>query len=206
MSADPNRCQGDGNRRYTAPMPIPRLELEDTALIIIDVQEKLIPSIVDADRVVRNCAILLQMARELGIPAVVTEQNVGGLGRTVQEIADALPDPSSRVEKTTFSAMVDLVAEMLQEHRRGTVIVAGLEGHVCVLQTVLDLQAAGRQVFVCTDATSSGQREQIGYAYERMRAAGAVLTGVVSAMYELIGDCSHPSFKACLGLAKSVAW
>ena len=76
---------------------------------------------------------------------------------------------------------------------------------MCILQTVLDLQAAGIQCFVCCDAVSAGQREQIAPAYERMRRAGTVVTGVMSAMYELLGDARHPSFNRCLDLAKLVS-
>jgi nicotinamidase-related amidase len=187
-------------------MPIPRLRIDDTALLVIDVQERLIPTIVDADRIVQNCAILLRMAHELGIPATVTEQYVKGLGRTVDSVAEALADQAARIEKTRFSAAIELVIDSLQSQRRGTVLICGLEAHVCVLQTVLDLHAGGRQCFVCIDAVSAGQREQIPYAYERMKDAGAVMTGIVSAMYELLEDSTHPSFRSCLELAKSVRW
>jgi nicotinamidase-related amidase len=84
------------------------------------------------------------------------------------------------------------------------VLVCGVEAHVCVLQTVLDLQAGGRQAFVCTDAVSASQRDQIQPALARMGAAGAVMTGVLSAMYELLGDCANENFRACLELAKSI--
>jgi nicotinamidase-related amidase len=187
-------------------MPIPRLRIADTALLVVDVQERLIPTIVDADRIIHNCSILIRMAREMGIPAILTEQYVKGLGRTVDSLSEALADPSARIEKTRFSAAIEMVTGMLQAKRRGTVLVCGLEAHVCVLQTVLDLHAGGRQCFVCTDAVSSGQREQIAFAYERMQRAGAVLTGVVSAMYELLEDSNHRAFRPCLELAKSVRW
>lgn len=162
------------------------------------------PTIIDRDRVINNCAVLLRMAGELGLPYLVTEQYPKGLGRTVPEVAAAMVDQSRRIEKTRFSACVDVVVEQLDAWRRGSVIVAGLEAHVCVLQTVLDLQATGRQCFVCTDAVSASQRDQIPYALRRMEQAGAVLTGVMSAMYELMGDKSHPAFAGCLALAKLV--
>ena len=163
------------------------------------------PTITDRERLIANCAVLLRMAAETGIPSLVTEQYVQGLGRTVEEITRAMPDPSWRIEKTRFSAFVDVVSERLVQWRRPHVIVAGIEAHVCVLQTVLDLQAAGYVCFVCTDAVSASQRDQIVPAFERMQAAGAVLTGVMSSMYELLGDARHPAFKACLNLAKSIA-
>jgi nicotinamidase-related amidase len=144
------------------------------------------------------------MADLLELPYLVTEQYPKGLGRTDEVVASAMSDRSRRVEKTRFSALVDVVDEQLRRWRRTSVIVCGLEAHVCVLQTVLDLQASGRQAFVCTDAVSCSQREQIRWAFERMARAGAILTGVMSVLYELLGDASHPSFRGCLELAKAI--
>lgn len=185
-------------------MPIPRMTTADTALLVIDMQERLLPTIVDREKLITNCAILLSMAGELRLPAMVTEQYVKGLGRTVDEVAAAMPDPSQRVEKTCFSGLIDLVDERISEWRRPNILVCGIEAHVCVLQTVLDLQASGRQAWVATDAISASQRDQIAPALRRMERAGAVPTGVLSAMYELMGDSRHPAFKACLTLAKRV--
>jgi nicotinamidase-related amidase len=185
-------------------MGIPRLRADQTALLVVDVQERLMPSIVDGDRVIGNAAILLRMAAAMNMPYLVTEQYPHGLGRTVDHVAKAMTDQSRRIEKTRFSACIDLVQEQLLAWRRGTVLLCGVEAHVCVLQTALDLQSSGRQCFVATDAVSSSQRDQIGFAYERMTRSGAVLTGVMSAMYELLGDSTNPAFNACLSLAKAV--
>jgi nicotinamidase-related amidase len=183
-------------------MPIPRLTIDNTALLIIDVQERLLPTIVDADKLTHNCATLLQIASVLGIPYLVTEQYPKGLGRTVDVVDKAMDDPSRRVEKTRFSSCIDLVSEQLLNWRRGTVLIGGIEAHVCVLQTVLDLHASGRQCFLCTDAISAGQRDQIAPALRRMESAGAVATGVLSATYELLADSTHPAFRSCLDLIK----
>jgi nicotinamidase-related amidase len=185
-------------------MPIPRLQLESAALLVVDVQERLMPSIADAPRLIQHCSILLRMAGLLRLPFLVTEQNPRGLGRTVDAVAAAMPDPAQRIEKTCFSATVDLVLERLRAWRTGSVLVCGIETHVCVLQTVLDLQAAGHQAFVITDAVSGSQPDQAGPALARMQAAGAVTTGVMSAMYELLRDANHPAFRPCLELAKSI--
>lgn len=185
-------------------MPIPRLRLDDVALLVIDVQERLMPTIVDRDKLVSNCATLLQIAGVLGIPYLVTEQYPKGLGRTVEAVTKAMDDPSRRIEKTRFSASIDLVTDQLHRWRRGSVLIAGIEAHVCVLQTVLDLQAGGRQCFVCTDAVSASQRDQIGPAFTRMDRAGAIQTGIMSALYELLGDSSHPGFRSCLPLVKGL--
>lgn len=185
-------------------MPIPRLRIPETALLVIDVQERLMPAIVDRERVTTNCAILLRMADALELPYFVTEQYPRGLGRTVEEVASAMSDQSRRVEKTRFTAAIDIILEELVAWRRPTVLLAGVEAHVCVLQTVLDLQAEGLQSFMCTDAISASQPGQVGPAFERMQAAGGVPTGVLAAMYELMEDATHPAFRVCLDLARAV--
>lgn len=185
-------------------MPLPRLKLDDVAVLVIDVQERLMPTIADRDRLAANCAILLRMANELALPSLVTEQYVQGLGRTVPIVSQAMTNPAARLEKTRFSAAVEMVVDQFRLWRRTTILIGGIEAHVCVLQSVLDLQAAGFQCFLCTDAISAAQRDQIAPAYDRMRAAGAIPSGVVSAMYELMADARHPSFKQCLELAKRV--
>lgn len=191
---------------YTNLMPIPRLRLHDTALLVIDVQDRLLPTIVDADRVVNNAALLVKLAVRLDLPYLVTEQYVRGLGRTAEPIGHAMADSSLRVEKTQFSGLIDIVDERLQSLKRSSVLVCGLEAHICVLQTVLDLQASGRQAYVVSDAVSAGQRDQVPYAFDRMRDAGAIITGVNSAMYELVANASHPLFRDCLKIAKAVNW
>lgn len=185
-------------------MPIPRMHSQDTALLVIDVQDRLIPTIAEADRMINNCAVLVRMASELAIPYLVTEQYPKGLGRTVSAITAAMLDPSRRIEKTRFSACVDLVREQLSAWRRSNVLISGIEAHVCVLQTVLDLQAGGWQCFVCSDAVSASQTDQIQHAFRRMERSGAVVTGVMSAMYELLADSSRPAFGPCLALAKCI--
>jgi nicotinamidase-related amidase len=185
-------------------MPIPRLRIDESALLVIDMQERMAPTIGDWKRICHHCAILLRMAGELGIPALVTEHYPRGLGRTVDVVAAAMIDPAARIEKTRFSAMVDLVDEQLRQWQRRSVIVCGIEAHVCVLQAVLDLQQTGRQCFVALDAISGCQPEQVGPAIRRMERAGAVSSGVMSMMYELMEDARHPSFNALLELAKDI--
>ncbi|HVP73627.1 MAG TPA: isochorismatase family protein [Phycisphaerales bacterium] len=186
-------------------MAIPRLRIDQTALLVIDMQERLMPTIDHAARVIHNASIMLRMAAATGMPYLVTEQYPQGLGRTVDEINKAMTDQSRRIEKTRFSACIDLVHEQLMAWRRGTVLICGVEAHVCVTQTTLDLLATGRQPFLVTDAISSSQADQIAPALQRMTNAGAVQTGVLAAMYELLGDATHPAFRTCLDLAKTVA-
>ena len=185
-------------------MPIPRLTIDTASLLVIDIQERLVSSIVDRDRLITNSSILLRMASELGMPYFVTEQYPSGLGRTIEEVASAMTDPSRRVEKSRFSAAIDLITDQFVAWRRSCVIICGIEAHVCVLQTVLDLQEAGFHCFLCSDAISANQQGQIAPALRRMERAGAVTTGVLSVMYELIGDAAHPAFRSLLELAKEI--
>ncbi len=162
------------------------------------------PTIGDRDRLINNSAVLLQMAGVLSIPYLVTEQYPTGLGRTVDQVTSAMVDPSRRVEKTRFSAAVDIVMDELQKWHRPNILICGIEAHVCVLQTVLDLQKSGYQTFICSDAISASQADKIGPAVKRMEKSGGIVTGVLSAMYELMGESTHPAFKSCLELAKSL--
>jgi nicotinamidase-related amidase len=186
-------------------MPIPRLHPERTALLVIDVQEKLIPTIHDGDRVVVNCVAAIEAAKVLRLPTIVTEQYVKGLGHSAPAIATAAAAASARiVEKTRFSAFVPEVERMLSERRCDDVLVCGVEAHVCVAQTVLDLLAAGRQPYLLTDAISAGREDQIMPAFRRLERAGAIPTGVLAASYELLGDAAHPEFRAILSVVKTL--
>ena len=185
-------------------MALPRLRPETTVLLVIDVQERLMPTIADAARVETNCALLARAAGLLQVPVVCTEQYVRGLGHTVPHVREALPAAATVIEKTRFSAMVDGVRATLRGLRRPNVLVCGVEAHVCVLQSVLDLVAAGWTVFHATDAISAGQPDQVDPAFRRMERAGALPTGTLGAMYELLGDATHPQFKDILALAKQV--
>ncbi len=183
---------------------IPRLDEHDTALLVVDVQERLMPTLASAEALVENVLVLVEMAEALGLPAIVTEQYPRGLGPTVGSIARRLGPSVRRVTKSRFSALVPEVEDALGAWRRSEVLVCGIEAHVCVLQTVLDLTASGRTAFVATDAVTAGQTWQIAPALRRMERAGAVPTGVLSAMYELLGTKEHPAFATCLALAKRI--
>lgn len=185
-------------------MPIQRLKSDSTALLVIDVQERLLHTIHGHERLVHHCGILCRAAPLLGVPTVVTEQYVRGLGHTVPALAQAFAPGTPVFEKTRFSALTPEVRQHLTATRCSSVLVCGIEAHVCVLQTVLDLCASGWGVFFATDAISAGQPDQIEPAFRRMERAGALPTGVLSALYELMGDAQHPSFREVLPLAKSV--
>ncbi len=186
-------------------MPIPRLRADETSLLVIDLQERLMPTIHDADRTVLHASLLVELAARLEIPVLVTEQYVRGLGPTVPAVQSALDRAGClKVEKTRFSGCVPEVLEALRASGRGHVLVCGIEAPVCVLQTTLDLIAHGFVPWLVTDAISGSEPAQIPVAFRRMEAAGAIATGLMSALYELLGDASNPAFRGCLELAKRV--
>lgn len=171
---------------------------------MIDVQERLLPTIFDGERVVTNCAAALEVARVLGLPAMVTEQYTKGLGHSAPAISAAASGHATVIEKTRFSALTPEVEAWLAARRCEDVLICGVEAHVCVQQTVLDLLSAGRQPFLLTDAISAGRPDQIMPAFRRMERTGATPSGVLGAAYELLGDAAHPQFRAVLGVVKTL--
>jgi len=174
------------------------LDRDRAALVIVDVQEGFRPAVLDFERVARNAGVLVQGARTLGLPVVVTEQYPKGLGSTAPEVAEHI-DGSEPVEKTVFSAAR---AEGFDLGGRDQALICGIETHVCVWQTAADLLGQGTHVHVARDAVTSrtGENRQLGL--ERMRDAGAVVTSVETALFELLGEAGGPEFKAIQGLIK----
>jgi nicotinamidase-related amidase len=166
----------------------------DTGLLVIDMQEKLVPKIFHADDVVRNVALLIDGARQVNVPVLATEQYPKGLGPTVPELAARLPE---RPDKVAFSCCaVPSVVQTLERQARPKVVLAGIETHVCVQQTALDLLAQGYQVYIAADAVGSRFAIDHDYALRRMERAGAVLVTSETAVFEWVGGAQHPNFKA----------
>lgn len=178
----------------------PRLLRHQCNLLLLDLQERLLPAMCDSQLVLANAKRLAQGASLLGLPVVVTEQYPKGLGRTVPPLAEVLKG-AAHFEKVTFSA---LGAPGLLEHlaRFPQVLLAGIESHVCVCQTGLDLLAAGRQTFVVADAVSSRTPENHRFGLDRLRMAGAVVVSTEMALFECLGTAAAPEFKAVQGLVK----
>jgi nicotinamidase-related amidase len=165
----------------------------DTGLLIIDVQEKLIPKIHAADLVVRNAAFLIDAARALGMPVQATEQYPRGLGSTIPELAQRLPE---RPDKTAFSCCaIPSVVENFRRAARPKIVLAGIETHVCVLHTALDLLADGFHVYIPVDAVGSRYAVDHETALRRLERLGAVLTTAETCVFEWVGGAEHPQFK-----------
>jgi nicotinamidase-related amidase len=172
----------------------------DTALLVVDVQERLVPAMADGLRVVWNVRRLIDGAKILGLPVVATEQYPKGLGATVAELAERLGPATA---KLTFSC--GGCGQLFEEMRgRGVhkILVCGIEAHVCVAQTVLDLLADGWRVYVAADAVGSRFAEDCRIALGRMDSAGATLTTVEAALFEWCEVAGTAEFKAISRLAR----
>jgi nicotinamidase-related amidase len=170
-----------------------QLIARESALLVIDVQEKLMPRIPGADALVRNIAFLIDAARLFEVEVLATEQYPRGLGPTVPPLAERLP---SRPDKVAFSSCaVPRLVDGLREKGRAKVILLGIEAHVCVLHTALDLLAADFQVYLAVDALASRYPLDKEIAVRRLEWAGAILTTVETCAFEWIGGSQHPQFK-----------
>jgi nicotinamidase-related amidase len=168
----------------------------DSQLVLIDAQEKLcaVMSVEAWPGVLRNCAVLLQAARLLDVPAIHTEQYPRGLGATLPELAQWLP-AHSRVEKTCFSCCEESAfCDRLDDTRR-QVVLTGMEAHICVLQTALQLQEMGRQVFVVEDAVISRNPAHHANAMARLRQAGIIVSNTESMLFEWLKVAEGDAFR-----------
>jgi nicotinamidase-related amidase len=173
---------------------------EDTALLVVDVQDKLLPAIQNGGRVAWNIRRLVDGAKILGLPVVGTEQYPKGLGKTVPELAERLGELP---DKLTFSCLgCPEIFKQLRDRDVHKMIVAGIEAHVCVQQTVLDLLADGWEALVAADAV--GSRFEIDYrtALRRMESSGATLTTTEAALFEWCRAAGTPQFKEISRLAR----
>ena len=182
------------------------LNREDAALVVIDVQERLVPAIDKGlyERAHRNIAVLVETAGTLGLPILLTEQYPKGLGRTVGHVLEALGGKRHvSLEKNTFSCARDehFLTELVKTGRR-QVILTGMECHVCVYQTALDLVNAGYEVFVPEDAVSSRHLSHYQGGIAAMRDAGVRVVPTETAAFQLLKAAGTPEFKKISSLLR----
>jgi nicotinamidase-related amidase len=180
------------------------LEAEHCALVVVDMQEKLLPPIWDKERLVHNVQLLIRLAGILKIPALVTTQYAKGLGNTAPEIASLLPE-SAPIDKLMFSCFgSDIFCSLLKRlpGQRTTMLLCGMEAHICVMQTALGALREGYLVHVASDAVSSRTELNWRIGLERMRAAGAILSSTEMMIYELLRSSGAPAFKELLPYLK----
>jgi nicotinamidase-related amidase len=179
-----------------------RLDPATSLLAIIDVQERLLAAMPDGERVVARCRRLAEAARLLGVRAVLTEQYPQGLGPTPADLASLLPPPGS---KLGFSCVGCGAFDAAVATGTVAVVLAGLETHVCVTQTALDLLAEGMIVFVAVDAVAARHGIDHETALRRLEAAGAILTTSEAVLFEWCRTAEHPQFQAIRRLVREAA-
>ena len=178
-----------------------RLDVARCGLLVIDVQERLIPAIPSGDPVVSQICRLIEAARLLQVPSAATVQYPRGLGPLVAPLQAAFPNPE---EKLDFSAAVCRgVLDVWAQAGRDQIVVTGVETHVCVQQTVLDLIAEGQRPYVVAEAVAARGGRDHETAMQRMRDAGATITTTESVLFEWLGTADRPEFKAISDLVKS---
>lgn len=177
------------------------LNREDTALVIIDIQERLAAAMRDRERTIANNKILLSAAETLGLPVIATEQYPKGLGRTVPELLGRI-DERNVFAKTSFNACFGDIARAVKDTGRTSVLVTGMETHVCVFQTVRALVEGGYSVHVARDAVASRTKENYENGLALMQALGAVITNTETAVFDLLKEAGTPEFKTMSALIK----
>lgn len=176
---------------------------DNTLLLVIDLQEKLMPAIYESDRIIKNSACLLKVFEMYGIKRIATEQYPKGLGQSVDEIKENLDDEYI-FSKTSFDAITDEVSSYLKENKITNVIITGAETHICVYQTVRRLLFEGYKVFVVEDAVSSFNKEQKDLGLKAMSDMGASLVNTEMLMFDLASDAKDENFKEISKMVKNL--
>ncbi|HKP13553.1 MAG TPA: hydrolase [Blastocatellia bacterium] len=183
--------------------PISQLSRERAALAVIDMQEAFRMVIPDFSEVASRIAKAVEGARLLEVPIIVTEQYPKGLKHTAEEILPHLPAESRAIEKLCFSSCgADGFRAQLEQRQIKQVIVCGIEAHICVMQTVLDLLSGDYEVFLLVDCITSRKRESKEVALARLTQAGAIPSNLEMALFEMMRTADSPQFKAVQRLIK----
>ena len=178
------------------------IERHKSCLLVVDVQEKLALAMADAAAVIRNAGILMQAAARLAVPLIVSEQYPQGLGTTVPELRVLAPD-SARLAKLSFSCAADTgLQQRIKATQRSVLVIAGLEAHVCVLQSALGFRQAGYQTVVVADAVSSRAPASRDAALQRLRENGVEVATTEMVLFEWLGQAGTPEFKELSKLIK----
>lgn len=179
-----------------------RLVRSQVGLLVIDIQDRLLPQIFEKERLLKNSLLLIQGATILGLPIAVTEQYRKGLGLTVPEIAAVIKD-FAPVEKVTFSSCgAEGVIDSFKKRGISQLLLCGMEAHVCVMQTCLDLLDRDLQVIAVSDAISSRNEQNLAIGIQRMRDSGAVIMTTEMVLFELLERAGTNEFKQVLALVR----
>ena len=179
-----------------------RIIREEAAAVVIDIQERLLPHIYGGDIVLSNCLKLIEGLKILSVPVIITQQYTKGLGPTVPSIVQMFPQ-FRFIEKISFSCCEELAFKNeISRLNKTDIILVGIEAHVCVLQTCIDLLAEGKKPVVVEDCVSSRRPEDKRVAIERMRQEGARITRVESLLFELTRVAGNQIFKSISNIVK----
>lgn len=179
------------------------LTIQNAVLLVIDVQGKLAQLMHDKATLFANVMRMIGGATVLDLPILWTEQVPEKLGQTTPEVADLLKEVAEPIHKITFSSCGnDAFMEQLQATGRKQILLTGIETHICVYQTAIDLLKQGYEVYVVTDAVSSRVPNNIAIGVERMKGAGAISTSTEMALFEMLGKAEGPQFKAITKIVK----
>lgn len=172
------------------------MENNQSCLLLIDVQEKLTPFVLNAEALIARCQWLLRLAAVRNIPTIISEQYPNGLGATIASLHE-LASKEAAIEKVHFSCWRESTfRQRLLTLNKKQLILIGIEAHVCVLQTAIDLIGAGYEVFVVVDAVSSRHEHDYRFALKRMKTAGVQLVTSEMVFFEWVGQAGTPEFKA----------
>ena len=178
------------------------LTREDTLFVVIDFQEKLMPAMSCKEELEEKMVRLTKGMKALEIPTIVTQQYTKGIGETIPSIAEALGD-FEPIDKTTFSCMAnDEFAKQIKEADKKNVVICGIEAHICVQQTTLQLLEDGYNVYVAVDCISSRSQDDMIWSITRMGEAGAIITTYEAILYEILRDSKADGFKAISAIVK----
>ncbi len=178
------------------------MNAETSQLLLIDIQERLAPAVSDGGRAVERAGLLLDAAARLGVPHTISEQYPRGLGPTVAAVLERA-DPARVFDKVHFSCQADdRLAAALAGAGRPEAVLCGMEAHVCVLQTALEMAEAGYRVRVVADAVASRKAPDRDLAIERMRGAGVAVVSSEMVVFEWLRTAGHPEFRAVSALVR----
>lgn len=183
-------------------MSTPQITQHDTALLIIDIQQNLLPHIDNHTHLLDRASVLTQGSVLLDLPIIVTEQYPKGIGPTVKPISSLLPNNTPIIEKIAFSAANDSLLAQLTQLQKSTILICGIEAHICVLQTCLDLISAGFTVALACDAIGSRRPIDRDIAIQRMTTAGVIPTTAESVLFEMLQYAGTDLFKKLLKIVK----
>jgi len=180
-----------------------RLSPEKSLLVVIDVQERLLPAIQNSRQIIFNVRRLLEGAQVLGVPVLVSEQYPQGLGSTVKELTPYIPAGTAALSKKSFSIYDnESIRTEIDSRKRSQIVLCGVEAHVCILQSAFDLHRAGYEVYISADAVGARLAPDQKTALRRCETSGMVLTTTESLLFEWCRTADHPQFKEISRLAK----